>query len=197
MIERDRAGKSAGFGARRFDASGLLAITVPRASGGADLEMTTLAEVARTVAAVDPAVAQAPQAHFLMVDVVAVGGSKIQRERLFGDVIAGRRIASALAERGGAHAQDLKTRLRLDGGRSVLEGRKYYATGALTADWIAVSALDDHDRLVLAFVPRRSPGVTLTDDWNVMGQTGDRVRVGDLRSGGDRPSARASLLEVL
>jgi SfnB family sulfur acquisition oxidoreductase len=170
VIERDRAGSLPAAELAAFDGSGLLAITVPRAAGGADLEMTTLAEVARTVAAVDPAIAQVPQAHFLMVDVVAVGGSEIQRERLFGDVIAGGRIASALAERGGAHAQDLKTRLRLDGGRSVLEGRKYYATGALTADWIAVSALDDHDRLVLAFLPRQSPGVTLTDDWNVMGQ---------------------------
>jgi SfnB family sulfur acquisition oxidoreductase len=170
VIERDRAGSLPVSELATFDASGLLAITVPRASGGADLEMTTFAEVARTVAAVDPAVAQTPQAHFLMVDVIAVGGSEIQRERLFGDVVAGRRIASALAERGGAHAQDLKTRLHLDGGRSVLEGRKYYATGALTAHWIAVSALDDRDRLVLAFVPRESPGVTLTDDWNVMGQ---------------------------
>ena len=51
-----------------------------------------------------------------------------------------------------------------------LSGRKYYCTGALTARWIGVSALDDADRLVLAFVERDSPGVRLDQDWNVMGQ---------------------------
>ena len=63
-----------------------------------------------------------------------------------------------------------KTRLRSGAGGVVLDGVKYYATGALTAHWIAVSALDEHDRVALAFVPREAAGVTLTDDWNVMGQ---------------------------
>jgi len=86
---------------------------------------------------------------------------------LFGDVLAGGRLGNALAERGGRHAQDLATRL-LDGRR--LDGRKYYCTGALTSRWIAVSALDDLDRVVLAFVPRDAPGVSLDEDWNTMGQ---------------------------
>ena len=170
VIGRDRDGSLPVAELAAFDASGLLAITVPRADGGADLDMATLAEVARTIAAVDPAVAQGPQAHYLMVDVVVVAGSDAQRARLLGDVVSGRRIASALAERGGAHAQDLQTRLRPDRGRLVLEGRKYYATGALTAHWLAVSVLDHDEQLVLVFVRRDAPGVSLTDDWNVMGQ---------------------------
>jgi alkylation response protein AidB-like acyl-CoA dehydrogenase len=56
------------------------------------------------------------------------------------------------------------------GERAVLSGRTYYATGALTAHWLAVTALDPDDRLVLAFVRRDAPGVTLSDDWDVMGQ---------------------------
>ena len=116
-----------------FDASGLLAITVPRKHGGAEVPATVLAEVIRTIAAVDPAIAQAPQGHFLLVDVLTVLGSPDQRRRLFAEVLAGGRLASALAERGGQHAQDLKTRLRGSGARTRLTGRKYYATGALTA----------------------------------------------------------------
>src|ERR1700733_13946420 len=57
-----------------FDASGLLAITVPREHGGPDLGAQALAEVVRIIAAVDPAVAQGPQSHFLMVDVLSVFG---------------------------------------------------------------------------------------------------------------------------
>ncbi len=167
VIDRDRAGAVPVGELAEFDASGLLAITVPRAHAGADVSMVTLAEVIRTIAAVDPAIAQVPQGHYLMVDVLAVWGTDRQRELLFGEVLAGARLGNALAERGGRHAQDLQTRLR-DGRR--LDGRKYYCTGALTSRWIAVSALDDEDRLVLAFVPREADGVILDEDWNTMGQ---------------------------
>jgi SfnB family sulfur acquisition oxidoreductase len=167
VIDRDRSGAVPVAELAEFDASGLLAITVPRAHGGADVSVVTLAEVIRTIAAVDPAIAQVPQGHFLMLDVLAVWGTERQRRLLFGEVLAGARLGNALAERGGQHAQDLRTRLR-DGRR--LDGRKYYCTGGLTSRWIAVSALDDEDRVVLAFVPRDADGVTLDEDWNTMGQ---------------------------
>jgi SfnB family sulfur acquisition oxidoreductase len=168
VVARDRAGSKVvpHEVLATLDASGLLGITVPRAHGGAELGLTTLAEVTRILAAVDPAIAQVPQAHYLFVDVLAVWGSAQQRERLFGDVLAGARIGNALAERGGQHAQDLK--VRIAGG--VLDGTKYYCTGALTARWIAVSALDDDGRLVAAFVARDAPGVTVDRDWDVLGQ---------------------------
>ncbi|MFI7601962.1 acyl-CoA dehydrogenase family protein [Actinoplanes sp. NPDC049681] len=168
VVRRDREGAAtvpAGALAA-LDASGLLAITVPAADGGPGLGAPTLAEVTRIVAAVDPAIAQVPQAHYLLVDVLAVHGDDATRAALYAEVLAGRRIGNALAERGGRHAQDLRTRLA--GGR--LSGRKYYTTGALTSAWIAVSALDDAGRLVLAFVPRDAPGVSVDTDWDVMGQ---------------------------
>ena len=176
VIERDRAGVVPYAELAALDASGLLGITVPASCGGPDLSPVVLAEVIRTIAAVDPAIAQIPQAHFLFVDVIAVHGSAAQQERLFADVLAGARLGNGMAERGGQHAQDLKTRLLGSGrdglGRQALrlEGRKYYCTGAISARWIGVSALDDEDRLVLALVERDAPGVTVGDDWNVMGQ---------------------------
>jgi SfnB family sulfur acquisition oxidoreductase len=167
---RDRAGAVPYAELAALDASGLLGITVPAAHFGPDLSPVVLAEVIRTIAAVDPAIAQVPQAHFLFVDVLAVHGSAGQQERLFADVLAGARLGNALAERGGQHAQDLKTRL-LSGPHGLrLEGRKYYCTGAISARWIGVSALDDEGRLVLAFVERDAPGVQVGDDWDVMGQ---------------------------
>ena len=175
VIERDRAGEVPYAELAALDASGLLGITVPGAHFGPDLSPVVLAEVIRTIAATDPAIAQIPQAHFLFVDVLATRGSAAQQERLFEDVLAGARLGNGLAERGGQHAQDLKTRLLAgpggqgrDGLR--LTGRKYYCTGAISARWIGVSALDDDDRLVLAFVERDAPGVQIGDDWDVMGQ---------------------------
>ncbi|GAB2607434.1 SfnB family sulfur acquisition oxidoreductase [Paractinoplanes abujensis] len=149
-----------------LDRSGLLAITVPEEDGGPGLGPSTLAEVTRLIAAADPAVAQVPQAHYLLVDILAVHAGHDLRKRLFADVLAGRRIGNALAERGGKHAQDLRTRLA--GGR--LDGVKYYTTGALTSAWIAVSALGEDGRLVLAFVARDAAGVTVDTDWDVIGQ---------------------------
>ncbi|MEV7625702.1 acyl-CoA dehydrogenase family protein [Actinoplanes sp. NPDC089786] len=168
VVERDRAGSSVipaeALGV--LDNSGLLGITVPATDGGPGLGPVTLAEVVRVLAAVDPALAQVPQGHWLLVDVLAVHGSADARKRLFGEVLAGRRIGNALAERGGKHAQDLKTRYAA----GVLDGTKYYTTGALTAAWIAVSALDAEGRLTLVFVRRDEAGVTVDTDWNVMGQ---------------------------
>jgi alkylation response protein AidB-like acyl-CoA dehydrogenase len=109
VIERDRSGAAPLAEMARFDTSGLLGITVPRASGGPALEPTTLAEVIRIIAAVDPAIAQTPQAHYLFVDALALLGTAAQKRRLLGDTLAGSRIGNALAERGTKHAQDLQT----------------------------------------------------------------------------------------
>jgi alkylation response protein AidB-like acyl-CoA dehydrogenase len=93
------------------------------------------------------------------------------RERLFADVLADQRIGNGLAERGTKHAQDLQTRLTRSGdGRLRLNGRKYYCTGALTADWIAITALDDDEQLVAAFVRREAERVAVDEDWNVIDQ---------------------------
>jgi SfnB family sulfur acquisition oxidoreductase len=170
VIERDRAGVAPREALELLDRSGLLAITVPAAHGGAEVSPRTLAEVIRTIAAVDPAIAQVPQAHFLFVDVLALWGSDEQHRRLFGDILEGARLGNALAERGSQHAQDLRTRLSGDDGALRLDGRKYYCTGALSARWIAVTALNDEGRLVVAFVGRHDEGVSVDEDWNAMGQ---------------------------
>jgi SfnB family sulfur acquisition oxidoreductase len=171
VIERDRTGALPVTELARLDATGLLGITIPAGDGGPELGMTTLAEVIRRIAAVDPAIAQAPQGHFLMVDVLAVWAVDAARRALFSEVLDGARLGNALAERGGKHAQDLKTRLTGDGnGVLRLDGRKYYCTGALTSRWIGVSALGADERVVVAFVRRDADGVELDQEWNVMGQ---------------------------
>jgi SfnB family sulfur acquisition oxidoreductase len=169
--DRDRAGVAPREELANLDATGLLAITVPADEGGPGLGPSVLAEVVRTIAAADPSIAQTPQAHFLFVDGAAFLGSPPLRKRLFADVLAGRRIGNGLAERGTKHAQDLQTRLTRDPhGRLRLTGRKYYCTGALTAAWIAITALDEDGELVAVFVRRDAEGVTVDEDWNVIGQ---------------------------
>ncbi len=85
---------------------------------------------------------------------------------------AGRGAVSATPGRSAASssALDLKTRLRRSGADYVLEGTKHYTTGALFAHWLPVAAIDDEQRLVLAYVPRSAAGVEVLDDWNAHGQ---------------------------
>jgi SfnB family sulfur acquisition oxidoreductase len=169
-LERDRSGAVPALELAELDGSGLLGLTVPREHGGPNLSVVTLTEVIRLIAAADPAIAQVPQGHFLLVDVLAVWGSDGARRRLFAEVLSGGRLGNALAERGGRHAQDLQTRLRPTAAGPRLSGRKSYCTGALTSRYIGVSALDEQDRLLLAFVARHADGVELDTDWNAMGQ---------------------------
>jgi SfnB family sulfur acquisition oxidoreductase len=168
--ERDRAGAVPRAEVAEFDHLGLPAVTVPIDDGGDGLGPRTLAEVIRIVAAADPALAQTPQGHYLAVDILRFLGTPLQRARILPAVVAGARIGPVLAERGGHHAQDLKTRLTRDGTRWRVDGTKYYCTGAITSQWLAVSALDLDGRLVLAFVERDAPGVTIDEDWAAMGQ---------------------------
>jgi SfnB family sulfur acquisition oxidoreductase len=168
-VARDRAGLVPRDALAALDRSGLLGITIPTDLGGAGVPAATLAEVIRIIAAADPAIAQSPQGHFLFMDILRLMGSRDLQRRLFAEVFDGARFASALAERGAADAQDLKTTLTPVGAGFVLTGRKYYCTGGLTARWIGASALAD-DRLFIAFVRGDDPRVTLDEDWHAMGQ---------------------------
>lgn len=169
--DRDRAGGVPREALAALDASGLIGITVPREHGGAGVSHVTLAEVVRRLAAADPAIAQAPQGHFLFVDVLRQLGTPEQQAAIFPEVLAGRRLGNALAERGTKHAMALNTVLAPGpDGALRLDGTKYYCTGAATSHRIAVSAADERGEVVVAFVLRDDPGVTVEEDWNAMGQ---------------------------
>jgi SfnB family sulfur acquisition oxidoreductase len=152
-----------------LSASGLLAITVPRAFGGADVSYATVTEIFRLLSVADPAIGQLPQNHFLFVEALRQDGTPDQQRRFFGDVLRGARFGNAQAERGSS-ALDLQTRLTREEDAFRLNGTKYYCTGALTAQWIPVAAIDADERQVLAFVRREAEGVAVLGDWDVIGQ---------------------------
>lgn len=155
----------------RLSASGLLAITVPAAYGGADLPATVLAEVFRLLAAGDPSVAQVPHSHFAYVNALRHQGTHDQQAFFFAEVLRGKRFGNAQSEVGTKHVRDYRTTLTPDGDGWRLDGEKGYSTGALFADWIPVLAHRDVDGpMHVAWVERTAPGVTVVDDWDGMGQ---------------------------
>jgi SfnB family sulfur acquisition oxidoreductase len=156
----------------RLADSGLLAITVPAEYGGADLPVRTLADVVRQLSQADPNIGQLPQSHFVYVNLLRLRGTAEQKQALFGAVLRGERFGNAQSESGTRHIRDIRTTLVADGpGRWLLNGRKFYTTGALLADWIPVLAhLGVDGPLHVAWVRRDAPGVEINDDWDALGQ---------------------------
>jgi len=156
----------------RLSAAGLLAISVPAADGGAGLPVAPVVEVLRLLSVADPNIGQIPQSHFVYVNQLRLLGSPAQQRLLFAEVLAGKRFGNAQSEAGTKHVRDIRTTLiRHCPGRWRLNGRKFYATGALLADWIPVLAhLGIDGPLHVAWVGRAAPGVEVIDDWNGLGQ---------------------------
>ncbi|WP_456696914.1 SfnB family sulfur acquisition oxidoreductase [Aeromicrobium sp. P5_D10] len=151
--------------------SGLLAITVPAAHGGADLPVEVVTEVIRLISVGDPNVGQIPLSHFAYVNQLRLQGSPDQQARIFGEVLSGRTIGNAQSERGTKHVRDFRTTLTRDGDAWRLDGTKFYCTGAAFADWIPVLAhLGVDGPMHVAWVPRGSDGLEIVDDWDAVGQ---------------------------
>jgi SfnB family sulfur acquisition oxidoreductase len=154
----------------RLSAAGLFAITVPRTYGGAGVSAGTLAEVTAILSAADGSIGQIPQNHFFMLEALRLQGTEAQKRFFYDRILAGERLGNALSERGTRTAHDHATRLIRDGAGYRLQGRKFYSTGVLFADWVAVVANDEAGRSTIAFVPRDTAGITLIDDWSGFGQ---------------------------
>jgi SfnB family sulfur acquisition oxidoreductase len=151
----------------QFTRSGLGSISIPRQYGGPEVSFVTLAEVFAIISAADPALGQIPQNQFGLLNLVLGCATEEQKKQLFKSVLEGWRIGNAGPERGTSNTLELKARLTTDG---VLNGQKFYSTGALFAHWVAVKALNNDGKQVLAFVRRGTPGLRIVDDWSGFGQ---------------------------
>jgi SfnB family sulfur acquisition oxidoreductase len=172
-IERDRQARHPAAELDELAATGLLAVSVPREHGGGGVAASTVAEVFRIIAAADPSVAQLVLAHFVLTALLGQAGTEPQKEFFYGQITAGARIGNATAERGTKHVFDRLTAVTPDpAGGYRLDGRKYYTTGALGAQWIGVAASVEGDQNlpVTAFVPGDADGVEFADDWTAFGQ---------------------------
>lgn len=158
-------------------ASGLLAISVPTEFGGPGAPAPVVAEVFRLLADADPSLAQIPQSHFTLVELLRLQGTVAQQKFFFTQVLDGALLANAQVERGPHPVTVDATTLRSVGSDFVLDGRKFYCTGSLFGDWLAVRASVDPVGVpnestpkAFSFVPADAHGVTVVDDWDGMGQ---------------------------
>jgi alkylation response protein AidB-like acyl-CoA dehydrogenase len=112
------------------------------------------------------------------VNLLRLAGTADQLRRYGGEVLRGARIANAQSEHGGATVAEVTTTLQPTGDGFRIDGAKYYCTGSLFADILAVlTRLDDPEGIsglgageYIAYLPAQSAGVQIVDDWDALGQ---------------------------
>ncbi|MDD2730044.1 SfnB family sulfur acquisition oxidoreductase [Malikia sp.] len=192
-----------------YSRSGLWGITVPKAHGGAGVSYATVAEVIRIIAAADSSIAQITQNHLALVAHIELDASPEQQQELFGLVLQGIRLGNAFSEKGSKNVAAFETRLRLENGVAVVNGQKFYTTGALLAHIVPIVAVDEDGKGWLAFAERDAPGLTVINDWSSFGQRTtasgsiriDNVRVPASRlvpvAAFDRPTAAGPISQII
>ena len=150
--ERDRQGKIPVDEVNKYSQSGLWGITVPKEYGGAFVSNVTLAEVTKIISEADSSLGQIPQNHLYIVESIRLDGTEQQKRFFFDLVLQGKRFGNAFSEIDTKSVLDVQTRLQKSGDGYVLNGRKFYSSGALVADWIPVIARNDDDKTVIVVV---------------------------------------------
>ncbi|SDH18696.1 sulfur acquisition oxidoreductase, SfnB family [Pseudomonas flavescens] len=146
------------------------AARVPMAFGGGDVSQREVAQIFIVLGKADPCVAQALFPHFATVEHLRLIASGEQQSRYLTGFATGRLSSGAIAERGGTFRGEIHTRLCRDAEGLRLDGEKFYSTGCLFADLLKIQAIDEADEAVYVMLPRNTPGLTLLDDWDGMGQ---------------------------
>ncbi len=154
----------------KFTRLGLGSISVPRRFGGGGLDFQTVAEVFRIISASDPSLGQIPQNHFGLIQFILGEGNSLQQTTLLQAVVSGKRLGNGGPEKNTRHTREIQARLVNDGLEHHLTGEKFYSTGALFADILVTTALQQGDQPAMAFIPLPANGVEIIDDWSGMGQ---------------------------
>lgn len=153
-----------------YSQSGLWSINVPKAYGGPEVSYATLARVIAIIAAADPAIAQITQNHLAIVATVDLDGTEAQKQLFFGQALAGLRYGNAFSELKSKTVAAFETRVAFEGDEAVVNGEKFYTTGALLAHVVPIVALDETGQAYLVFADRDQPGLTVTNNWSSFGQ---------------------------
>jgi alkylation response protein AidB-like acyl-CoA dehydrogenase len=155
---------------RELADAGLGALRLPVESGGAGLSFVELGELLLDLAAADSNLPQIFRGHFAFAEDRLVAPPSPDRDTWLARFAAGEIVGNAWSETGAVGLGESGTRVRrtTDGAR--VDGRKYYTTGSLYADWIDATAKDEDGEDVTVLVRTGQPGVVVSDDWDGFGQ---------------------------
>lgn len=150
------------------------ALRLSVAEGGRGYSLRRLLDFVISLAAADSNVAHALRNHYAFVDRFALPRVTPGRERWARLIASGAIVGAANTERTSARigASPYATALTPDGDGYRLNGEKFYSTGALYADVVAIRAAapGGGTETATAIFPVDRPGLELVDDWDGAGQ---------------------------
>ncbi|TBV10917.1 acyl-CoA dehydrogenase family protein [Stutzerimonas kirkiae] len=152
--------------------AGFGAVRVPRAEGGSGASLPQLFRLLIELSAADSNLTQALRAHFGFVEDRLVSTGDEQRQRWLKRFVDGELVGGAWTETGNVGLGQVITQVspRADGSWR-LNGRKFYSTGSIYADWLDIYAQrSDTGEDVIAVTRARQPGIQHSDDWDGFGQ---------------------------
>ena len=152
--------------------TGVLGLRVPTEFGGPGGKVRDVLAAVIEIGRGSSNVAQALRSHFGFCErLLSNRATPAERAEWFPRVHAGIIVGNAITDGGGRAPSSSDTKVLPDtAGALRLNGYKFYSTGTLFADVIAVSALDADGRDVQAIISADRTGVELFDDWDGFGQ---------------------------
>lgn len=155
----------------RFAAAGLGAVRVPVEFGGYGLSLAEFFDFLITLGAADSNIPQALRQHYFRVELALLQPPSPERDQTLRDVAAGTIYGNATSEVSNVPIGKLNTVLTSHSDGSYrLNGKKFYSTGNLYAQFIPVSAVDEQGESIVVIVPADREGVEIVDDWPGFGQ---------------------------
>lgn len=147
------------------------ALRVPAERGGYGASLTDTFRLLIELAEADSQLAHLWRSHIGFAETVLLLPDGELRDKWFGRFADGHIVGNAYTERGGNTLGTLSTKLHQSNGRWLVSGEKYYCTGTIYADWVAVAASrDDVTGRHIAVVSTQHSGVRIYDDWDGFGQ---------------------------
>lgn len=169
-VERERAHRLPHAEIGWLREAGFTTLRLPVEAGGFGASLPELFALLVELSQADPNVTNALRAHFGFTEDALCSTSPEWRARWISRIAAGETVGSGVSETGSAKVGQFDTVVRRRGDEHVVEGKKFYTTGSLFADYIHLSAQDEDGQPVVAAVPTRAPGVEIDDDWDGFGQ---------------------------
>lgn len=151
--------RGAGFGALR----------IPVEYGGGGLPLTRFVDLLIELGAADSNLPQLLRGHIGFVEFVLTLPPGDTRDFWYAEIAAGALVGNAHSERSAAPITTPQSTLRRTGSGWLLDGRKFYSTGSIFADWIFTNAYHG-EQYATVLVRSDTPGVERLDDWDGFGQ---------------------------
>ncbi|MBF4566095.1 acyl-CoA dehydrogenase family protein [Plantibacter sp. VKM Ac-2876] len=159
---------------RKLAAAGFGALRVPTEFGGSGLTFPEFTELLIELAAADSNLPQIFRGHIALVEDQLVAAPSDRRTAWLERFVAGEIVGNAWSEVGSGALGVSGTIVTERDGRYVVNGRKFYTTGSIYADWTDATARlvveGKPDTEVTVLVRTNQLGVTIADDWDGFGQ---------------------------